>query len=78
MTATAKALQQAQYRYKDGLVTYLEVATAETAALQAQLATVTIQLRRMNASVLLVKALGGGWQKDAMSAQDAAYGRRSW
>jgi NodT family efflux transporter outer membrane factor (OMF) lipoprotein len=78
MTATAKALQQAQYRYKAGLVTYLEVATAETASLQAQLATVTIQLRRMNASVLLVKALGGGWQKDAMSAQDAAYGRRRW
>jgi NodT family efflux transporter outer membrane factor (OMF) lipoprotein len=62
VTATAKALQQAQYRYKAGLVTYLEVATAENAALQAQISNVTIQQRRMNASVLLVKALGGGWQ----------------
>jgi NodT family efflux transporter outer membrane factor (OMF) lipoprotein len=62
VTATAKALQQAQYRYKAGLVTYLEVATNENTALQAQLSNVTIQLRRMNASVLLVKALGGGWQ----------------
>jgi outer membrane protein, multidrug efflux system len=63
VTATAKALQQAQYRYKAGLVTYLEVATNETTALQAQLSNVTIQMRRMSASVLLVKALGGGWQR---------------
>jgi NodT family efflux transporter outer membrane factor (OMF) lipoprotein len=61
VAATAKALQQAQYRYKGGLVTYLEVATTENIALQAQLANVTIQLRRMNATVMLVKALGGGW-----------------
>jgi NodT family efflux transporter outer membrane factor (OMF) lipoprotein len=62
VTATGKALQQAQYRYKAGLVTYLEVATTESAALQAQISNVTIQLRRLNASVLLVKALGGGWK----------------
>jgi outer membrane protein TolC len=43
-------------------VTYLEVVTAENTALQAQLANVAIQLRRMSASVLLVKALGGGWK----------------
>jgi NodT family efflux transporter outer membrane factor (OMF) lipoprotein len=61
VTATGKALQQAQYRYKAGLVTYLEVATTENTSLQAQLSDATIQLRRMNASVLLVKALGGGW-----------------
>jgi NodT family efflux transporter outer membrane factor (OMF) lipoprotein len=62
VTATGKALQQAQYRYKSGLVTYLEVATIENTALQAQLSNVTIQQRRLNASILLVKALGGGWQ----------------
>ena len=32
------------------------------AALQAQLADASIQLRRLSASVLLVKALGGGWR----------------
>lgn len=63
VSSTATALQQAQYRYKEGLVTYLEVSTAENAFLQAQIANVTIQLRRMNASVLLVKALGGGWRR---------------
>jgi len=49
-------------------VTYLEVATTENAALQAQLASVDIQLRRLNASVLLVKALGGGWQRGEYTA----------
>jgi len=62
VTATAKALQQSQYRYQAGLVTYLEVATNEAANLQAQLSNVSIETRRMNASVLLVKALGGGWR----------------
>jgi NodT family efflux transporter outer membrane factor (OMF) lipoprotein len=72
VTATGTALQQAQYRYRAGLVTYLEVAIAENNALQAQLGSVTIQLRRMNASVLLVKALGGGWNAAALHSTDAA------
>jgi outer membrane protein TolC len=46
-------------------VTYLEVATAETIALQAQLSRVNILNRYMNASVL-VKALGGGWRIDTL------------
>jgi NodT family efflux transporter outer membrane factor (OMF) lipoprotein len=68
VAATARALQQAQYRYKAGLVTYLEVATNENTYLQAQLSDVNIQVRRMNASVLLVKALGGGWNKENLEA----------
>jgi NodT family efflux transporter outer membrane factor (OMF) lipoprotein len=63
--ATGKALQQAEHRYRAGLVTYLEVATTENTHLQAQLADVDIEIRRMRASVLLVKALGGGWREAA-------------
>jgi NodT family efflux transporter outer membrane factor (OMF) lipoprotein len=62
VTATGKALEQAQYRYKAGLVTYLEVSSTETTALQAQLTQVSILNRRMSASVLLIRALGGGWR----------------
>jgi NodT family efflux transporter outer membrane factor (OMF) lipoprotein len=71
VTATGKALEQARYRYKAGLVTYLEVATTETIALQAQLSRVNILNRRMDASVLLVKALGGGWRIDALAVAQA-------
>jgi len=55
------ALQKAQDRYLAGLVTYLEVASTETTALQAELSRINILTRRLDASVLLVKALGGGW-----------------
>jgi NodT family efflux transporter outer membrane factor (OMF) lipoprotein len=74
VTATGGALRQSQYRYKAGLVTYLEVVANETANLQAQLSNVNIQIRRMSASVLLVKALGGGWHS---APQDAARARAS-
>ena len=67
--ATGVALKQAQDRYQAGIVTFLEVSTAETASLQAQVQAVTIQARRMSASVLLVKALGGGWEAGALTKQ---------
>jgi NodT family efflux transporter outer membrane factor (OMF) lipoprotein len=62
VAATAIELEQANYRYKAGAATYLEVVIAENASLAAQLSAADIQVRRMNAGVLLVKALGGGWQ----------------
>jgi outer membrane protein TolC len=61
VTATRRALEQAQYRYKAGLVTYLEVSSTETTALQAQLTQMSILNRRMSACALLIRALGGGW-----------------
>jgi NodT family efflux transporter outer membrane factor (OMF) lipoprotein len=59
--ASGIALAKSQDRYVEGLVTYLEVATTETTALQAQLSRINIQTRRLDASVMLIKALGGGW-----------------
>jgi NodT family efflux transporter outer membrane factor (OMF) lipoprotein len=61
VVATTGALEQAQARYAGGIVTYLDVVVAENAALTARLSAADIQLRRMVASVQLVKALGGGW-----------------
>ena len=48
-------------RYKGGVDTYLQVITAQTVTLTNQRNQVDILRRRMDASVLLVKALGGGW-----------------
>jgi NodT family efflux transporter outer membrane factor (OMF) lipoprotein len=63
VAATQGALDQANLRYKGGIVTYLEVVSTENAALAARLAAVDIQTRRVNASVLLVRALGGDWRE---------------
>ena len=59
--AAQQSLALALNRYKGGLVTYLEVVTAQSIALQNQSTEVDIARRRMDASVLLIKALGGGW-----------------
>jgi NodT family efflux transporter outer membrane factor (OMF) lipoprotein len=61
--ATESALQQTRYQYETGLVTYLQVVVTENAALEARLAAADIQIHRMSASVLFVKALGGGWDE---------------
>jgi NodT family efflux transporter outer membrane factor (OMF) lipoprotein len=48
-------------RYQGGADTYLQVITAETIELANERNAIDILRRRMDASVLLVKALGGGW-----------------
>ena len=62
--ATASAEQSLdlfQTRYEGGVDTYLQVVTWQTAALNNQRNDLYIFERRLDASVLLVKALGGGW-----------------
>jgi NodT family efflux transporter outer membrane factor (OMF) lipoprotein len=48
-------------RYEGGVDTYLQVVTSQTVALQNQRNDIEIERRRLDASVLLIKALGGGW-----------------
>lgn len=48
-------------RYVGGRNSYLQVITAQTALLDNERNAVDIERRRMDATVLLVKALGGGW-----------------
>ena len=48
-------------RYKSGIDSYLNVITAQTTLLTNQRTAVNLQMQQMTASVLLVKALGGGW-----------------
>ena len=62
--ATASAedwLQVSTNRYKGGVDNYLQVTIAQTSALSNERNEADILRRRMDASVLLIKALGGGW-----------------
>jgi NodT family efflux transporter outer membrane factor (OMF) lipoprotein len=63
-TAAHKSLDQAFYRYKAGLTTYLDVVFEQYIALQNDLTLIHVRTRHQLASVQLIKALGGGWQTD--------------
>ena len=54
-------------RYKGGVDTYLQVITAQTIELANERNAIDILRRRMDASVLLVKALGGGWDASQLT-----------
>ena len=61
VVSARESLQLFTNRYKGGVDNYLQVITAQTVALTNERNQVDIMRRRMDASVLLVKALGGGW-----------------
>jgi NodT family efflux transporter outer membrane factor (OMF) lipoprotein len=61
VASSKDSLQLFTNRYGGGVETYLQVITAETTELANERNAIDILRRRMDASVLLVKALGGGW-----------------
>jgi NodT family efflux transporter outer membrane factor (OMF) lipoprotein len=70
--ATASAQQSLDLfniRYEDGVDNYLQVITWQTALLENELNDIEITQRRFEASVLLVKALGGGWDTSQLPQQ---------
>ena len=63
LAAARKQLDIATNRYRSGLVTYLEVATAQNLALQQERVVIGLRGTRLATTVALVKSLGGGWQQ---------------
>jgi NodT family efflux transporter outer membrane factor (OMF) lipoprotein len=75
VTAAQKYLELATTRYKGGVTSYLEVTTAQTAALSDELTAVNILGRRMVDAVTLVQALGGGWNSSSLPARPECCGK---
>lgn len=61
LAAAQRASALAEVRYNAGYVSYLEVIDAQRTALATQRRSVRVEVDRLNASVALIKALGGGW-----------------
>ena len=62
VAAANRSLEISLNQYRAGLVSYLQVATQQTALLTNQRAAVSLTGRRFIAAVQLVRALGGGWE----------------
>ena len=75
VAAAERALSLAQTRYQGGITSYLEVITAESAALANERAAVQLVGRRMEADVALVRALGGGWRSSDLPSGSAVLSR---
>jgi NodT family efflux transporter outer membrane factor (OMF) lipoprotein len=63
----SKTLTMAMALYKDGATNFLDVVTAQTAELQAERNALDIKTRRVAATVALIRALGGGWERSALA-----------
>ena len=61
--AAQRSFNLSNNRYKGGVTSYLEVLTAEQALLQNQVTAISIESRQFAASVSLIRALGGGWDR---------------
>ena len=62
--ASHDARELAEIRYRQGLVTYLDVLAAQRAVLSAELQLVQTQRARLTDMVTLFKAIGGGWDHE--------------
>jgi len=67
--AAQESLDISTAQYKAGTASYLQVLTAQTVALQDETAAVNILSHRLRDSVLLVEALGGGWDTSQLPSR---------
>jgi NodT family efflux transporter outer membrane factor (OMF) lipoprotein len=73
--AAERSLALSQTRYEGGVTSYLEVITAQNTALSDEVTAVNILGRRMASAVLLIQALGGGWDKSNLPQRPECCGK---
>jgi len=70
-----RSLDLSNTRYEGGVTSYLEVITAQNAALSDEVTAVNILGRRMASTVLLIEALGGGWDRSSVPDRPECCGK---
>jgi NodT family efflux transporter outer membrane factor (OMF) lipoprotein len=75
VVAAQRSLDLSITRYKGGVTSYLEVITAQNAALTDEVTAVNILGRRMASTVLLIQALGGGWDRSSLPVRPECCGK---
>ena len=75
VTAAQSSLDLSTMRYQGGVTSYLEVTIAQSAALADEVTAVNILGRRMANTVLLIQALGGGWDRSSLPERPECCGK---
>jgi NodT family efflux transporter outer membrane factor (OMF) lipoprotein len=75
VTAAQSSLDLSNTRYTGGVTSYLEVTIAQSAALADEVTAVNILGRRMANTVLLIQALGGGWDRSSLPSRPECCGK---
>jgi NodT family efflux transporter outer membrane factor (OMF) lipoprotein len=70
-----RSLNLSNTRYEGGVTSYLEVITAQNAALSDEVTAVNILGRRMASAVILIEALGGGWDRSSLPERPECCGK---
>ena len=73
--AAQRSLDLSNTRYDGGVTSYLEVITAQNAALTDEVTAVNILGRRMASAVLLIQAIGGGWDRRSLPDRPECCGK---
>jgi multidrug efflux system outer membrane protein len=68
LKSARRTLDISMTKYKGGVITYLDVVIAQSAALALEQTVVQLNGQRLAASVSLIKALGAGWTTDTVQA----------
>jgi outer membrane protein TolC len=63
---SAHYLQLEQTRYDTGIDPYIDLAVAQTTSYSSQQTLAGLQIQQMSASVTLIEALGGGWDRSQL------------
>ena len=75
VVAAQRSLDLSETRYSGGVTSFLEVTVAQSAALADEVTAVNILGRRMASTVLLIQALGGGWDRSSLPARPECCGK---
>jgi multidrug efflux system outer membrane protein len=66
VAAAREYVTLSETQFKQGIVSYLQVTDAQRSLLVNEVAAAQLLNQRLNSSVLLIKALGAGWDSEAL------------
>jgi NodT family efflux transporter outer membrane factor (OMF) lipoprotein len=78
VAAANQALALTINQYQSGTISYQDVIVVQTQTLNNRQTALQLQGDRLDASVLLIKALGGGWHEKMLPTPEEAVGETKW